>query len=70
MEILLENWSLIVALLAVGGVAGLTAGLFGIGGGAVMVPALNYAFTAIGVPNEIVMHCAVATSAALSLIHI
>lgn len=69
MEILLENWSLIVALLAVGGVAGLTAGLFGIGGGAVMVPALNYAFTAIGVPNEIVMHCAVATSAAVIILN-
>jgi uncharacterized membrane protein YfcA len=38
---ILQNWPLILALLAVGGLAGLTAGLFGIGGGAVMVPALS-----------------------------
>ena len=69
MELLLQNWPLILALLAVGGVAGLTAGLFGIGGGAVMVPALRYAFTTLGVPDEIVMHCAVATSAAVIILN-
>ena len=65
MEVILENWPLILALLAVGSVAGLTAGLFGIGGGAVMVPALFYAFSELGVPDDIVMHCAVATSSAV-----
>ena len=69
MDLFLQNWPLILALLAVGGVAGMTAGLFGIGGGAVMVPALNYAFTAIGVPSEVVMHCAVATSAAVIILN-
>jgi len=65
----LQNWPLIIALLAVGGVAGLTAGLFGIGGGAVMVPALYYAFSELGVPDDIVMHCAVATSAAVIILN-
>jgi len=69
MDQLLQNWPLILALLAVGGVAGLTAGLFGIGGGAVMVPALYYAFSELGVPEEIVMHCAVATSAAVIILN-
>jgi len=69
MDIILQNWALILALLAVGGIAGLTAGLFGIGGGAVMVPALYYAFSALGVAEEIVMHCAVATSAAVIILN-
>ena len=54
---------LILAL--VGGVAGYTAGLFGIGGGAVMVPALFFAFRSLDVDPTIVMHCAVATSASV-----
>lgn len=69
MDLILENWPLILALLAVGGVAGLTAGLFGIGGGAVMVPALYFAFSSLGVPEDIVMHCAVATSAAVIILN-
>ena len=69
MDQILQNWPLILALLAVGGVAGLTAGLFGIGGGAVMVPALYYAFSELGVPDDIVMHCAVATSAAVIILN-
>ncbi len=58
-----------LALTAVGVVAGLTSGLFGIGGGAVMVPALFYAFTELGVPESVVMHCAVATSAAVIILN-
>jgi len=58
-----------LALTAVGVVAGLTSGLFGIGGGAVMVPALFYAFTELGVPDSVVMHCAVATSAAVIILN-
>ena len=54
MDLLLQNWPLILALLAVGGIAGLTAGLFGIGGGAVMVPALYYALLELGVSEDIV----------------
>ena len=60
---------LILTLLFVGGIAGLSAGLFGIGGGAVMVPALYFAFYALGVPENIVMHCAVATSSAIIIVN-
>ena len=60
---------LIALLLCVGAVAGLTAGLFGIGGGAVMVPALFFAFASLGVAPDIVMHCAVATSASVIIIN-
>jgi len=68
-QLILENWPLIIALLAVGSVAGLTAGLFGIGGGAVMVPALYYAFSELGVSEDIVIHCSVATSAAVIILN-
>jgi len=60
---------LILTLLAVGGIAGLAAGLFGIGGGAVMVPALFFAFNALGVSEDVVMHCAVATSSAIIIVN-
>lgn len=69
MAVLLEHWPLILTLLFVGGVAGLTSGLFGIGGGAVMVPALYYAFDQLGVPEDVLMHCAVATSAAVIILN-
>lgn len=68
-EQLALHWPLIIALILVGGVAGLTAGMFGIGGGAVMVPALFYAFTELGVPDDLVMHCAIATSAAVIILN-
>jgi len=51
----------IAALLAVGACAGLIAGLFGIGGGVIMVPALYYVLTALGY-GEHAMHAAVGTS--------
>src|SRR5690606_27059415 len=53
---------LIAALAAAGLVAGLVAGMFGVGGGVVIVPALYYALTALGYPEETRMHVAVATS--------
>ena len=55
----------IVVLMLVGAGAGYASGLFGIGGGAVMVPALFFAFRSLGVDEGVVMHCAVATSAAV-----
>ncbi len=48
----------------VGAVAGILAGLLGIGGGLVIVPMLIYAFEKEGVPQEVIMHLALATSMA------
>lgn len=54
-----------LALLAGGIVAGLLAGLFGIGGGAVLVPILFELFSLLGVPDDIRMHLSVGTSLAV-----
>lgn len=45
-------------------IAGLLAGLLGIGGGLVIVPILNYMFTLQGFPPEHIMHMALGTSLA------
>lgn len=63
-----ELLSLLAALVAGGAAAGFAAGLFGIGGGAVMVPILAFVFTALGYPSETVMHCAVSTSSAVIIV--
>lgn len=60
---------LIALLIGVGALAGFTAGLFGIGGGAVMVPALFFAFKSLGVDPDVLMHCAVATSASVIIVN-
>ncbi|MGJ8564842.1 MAG: sulfite exporter TauE/SafE family protein [Alphaproteobacteria bacterium] len=59
---------LIFALLAAGCLAGFTAGLFGIGGGAIMVPVLYYTFAALGYSDDVIMHMAVATSASVMIV--
>lgn len=64
-----ELLPLIALLIAVGALAGFTAGLFGVGGGAVMVPALFFAFASLGVAPEILMHCAIATSASVIIVN-
>lgn len=50
--------------LMIGSVAGLISGLFGLGGGAIIVPLLIFSFTARGMPNEIITHLAIGTSLA------
>lgn len=60
---------LVLILLTVGAVSGLSAGLFGVGGGSVMVPALYFSFKALGVSDEVVIHCAVATSSAVIIVN-
>ena len=50
--------------LMVGAVAGLLAGLFGIGGGMIIVPALVLAFEAQQVSSDVLTHLAVGTSLA------
>jgi uncharacterized membrane protein YfcA len=52
------------ALLGTGAAGGLLAGLLGVGGGIVIVPALDYVFGLLGVDGAIRMHVAVATSLA------
>ena len=54
-----------LALLAGGIVAGLLAGLFGIGGGAVLVPILFELYRLLDVPDDIRMHLSVGTSLAV-----
>lgn len=54
----------ILLFLLVGAIAGVMAGLFGIGGGMVIVPVLILTFTAQGVSADVLTHMAVATSLA------
>src|SRR5690554_8048755 len=54
----------IILFLIVGAITGVLAGLFGIGGGMVMVPVLVFSLTASGVEPEIIFHMALATSLA------
>src|SRR6201997_20611 len=56
---------LAVAVMAAGIVTGLLAGLFGIGGGAVLVPVLFEVFRLLGVPEEVRMQLCVGTSLAI-----
>jgi uncharacterized membrane protein YfcA len=50
--------------LALGACAGTMAGLFGVGGGLIIVPALIYAFGAQGLPADVTTHLAIGTSLA------
>ncbi len=52
-------------LIVAGGIAGFTAGLFGVGGGIVMVPTLYWVFGHYGLAKELAMAMAVATSLAV-----
>jgi uncharacterized protein len=54
-----------VAVMAAGVVTGLLAGLFGVGGGAVIVPVLFEVFRLLGVPEEVRMQLCVGTSLAI-----
>lgn len=61
----MEQWLILgAAMLATGLVAGVLAGLFGIGGGIVIVPVLETALGFMGVDPAIRMHVAVGTSLA------
>jgi uncharacterized membrane protein YfcA len=64
MNLLIENWATIAALIATGISAGLLAGLLGVGGGIVIVPVLYFLFQAFGVSPESAMLVATATSLA------
>lgn len=69
MDVSPDLFYLAITLFAVGGLAGFSAGLFGIGGGAVIVPALFFAFSSLGFSQDVVMHSAIATSAAVVVVN-
>jgi uncharacterized membrane protein YfcA len=61
----MELFWLVATIVAGGVVTGLLAGLFGIGGGAVIVPVLYEVFRVLGVPEEVRMQLCVGTSLAI-----
>ncbi|HDZ2319296.1 TPA: TSUP family transporter, partial [Vibrio cholerae] len=58
------NIELLAILLLLGAVVGVLAGLLGIGGGLLVVPALLFLLPYAGISTEIVMQLALATSLA------
>lgn len=59
---------LISVLMAAGLIAGFVAGLFGIGGGFVIVPALLLVFSFFGVDQDVLTHVAIGTSLATIIV--
>tara|TARA_R110002124_G_scaffold64985_2_gene177324 strand:+ start:132760 stop:133572 length:813 start_codon:yes stop_codon:yes gene_type:complete len=59
-----DLYIIIACCLPLGVVAGFLAGLFGIGGGAIIVPALYYLFTVLDFDSSSTMHLAIGTSLA------
>ena len=55
----------VILYILAGSIVGVLAGLLGLGGGILIVPFLVWQLPRVGVPNEIVMHAAVATSLCL-----
>ena len=55
---------MVIALSVVGAFAGIIAGLFGVGGGMILVPAFHYAFTSLGYAHSDLMQICLATSLA------
>ena len=53
---------MVICLLVLGGVVGFAAGLLGIGGGMLLVPFLTMLFAWQGMPADLVVHAAIATS--------
>lgn len=56
--------SILLAYLAIGAGAGVLAGLFGVGGGLIVVPALMFSFTFLGLSENVATHLAIGTSLA------
>lgn len=64
MSEIINQWPIIAALIATGIFAGILAGLFGVGGGIVIVPVLYFLLQGFGVSPESAMMIATATSLA------
>jgi uncharacterized membrane protein YfcA len=56
-----------LAMIAAGAVSGLLAGLFGVGGGSILVPVFYQVYGLVGVPDAVRTHVAVGTSLAIIL---
>ncbi|ALF60176.1 sulfite exporter TauE/SafE family protein [Psychrobacter urativorans] len=54
----------LIIFLIIGALAGFAAGLFGVGGGTIIVPLLFIVFTKMGYPADTIMHLALGTSLA------
>ena len=59
---------LLVLMLAIGAFAGVAAGLLGVGGGIILVPAFYYAFASLGYESDSLMQICVATSLATIIV--
>ena len=62
---LASYWPFVLGLMVTGVVSGVAAGLLGIGGGAIIVPALSNALLLLGYDADVVQHVAVGTSLAI-----
>ena len=65
MELIFSYWPFALAMIATGVVSGVMAGLLGVGGGSIIVPALATALALMSFGNDVVQHIAVATSLAV-----
>lgn len=64
----MEYLPLLLVMLVIGGFAGIAAGLLGVGGGIILVPAFYYAFTSLGYDSPQIMQICVATSLATIIV--
>ncbi|MDP2495365.1 sulfite exporter TauE/SafE family protein [Shimia thalassica] len=61
-------WPMALMLMSIGGFAGVLAGLLGVGGGIVLVPAFFYAFASLGYEGPQLMQVCLATSLATIIV--
>ena len=58
----------LIIYLAIGAIAGFAAGLFGVGGGLIIIPILYVVFTHMGYDPSVIMHMALGTSLATIIV--